>query len=209
MDNNERAARIRVMLQPKPWSAWFDGKDLTEDWSSGNFPLWMKVLAPSRDKALSILEVGSFEGRPAIFWLEFLPNSTLTCVDHFATTKKRDGGDIERRFDANTNVYANRLTKIKNSSASALSRMADEKRRFDLIYIDGCHYRDEVLVDSLLAWQLLEEGGLIIFDDYEHQLERDPAQRPKDAIDCFMGLHVDEITEVSRGYQLIIRKTRE
>jgi hypothetical protein len=85
--------------------------------------------------------------------------------------------------------------------------MVDEKLKFHLIYIDGCHYRDEVLVDSLLSWQLLQSGGLVIFDDYQHQLERDPAQRPKDAIDCFLGLHAGEFTEVSRGYQLIIRKT--
>lgn len=46
----------------------------------------------------------------------------------------------------------------------------------------------------------------MIFDDYLYELERDPAERPKDAIDCFLKLHEGEFEELSRGYQVIVRK---
>ncbi len=194
------------MLSAGPWSEWFKGKEFSEDWSSSYFPMWMKVLGPLRETPLQVLEVGSFEGRSAIFWLEFLRNSTLTCIDHFATTKKRNGADIERRFDSNTAAYAHRIVKMKNTSATGLSRLVDDGKKFDLIYIDGCHFRDAVLIDCLLCWQMLNKEGLIILDDYGHDLQRHRSERPKDGIDCFLQLHAGEFREIARGYQVIIQR---
>lgn len=38
---------------------------------------------------------------------------------------------------------------------------------FDLVYIDGSHLRLDVLSDASMAWRLLREGGVMVFDDYE------------------------------------------
>lgn len=195
------------MLQRTPWSEWFEGKDFTEDWSSASFPLWAKVAAPLKEKASEVLEIGSFEGRSAIFWLEFLPKCRLTCVDHFADTKWRIGGDIERRFDKNLSSYIGRLTALKTPSAVALSSLVQSGKTFDLIYIDGSHYRDNVLIDALLCWKLVNTGGLVIFDDYLLDLERDASERPKDAIDYFLQSHAGEFRELFRGYQIVIQRT--
>ena len=65
-----------------------------------------------------------------------------------------------------------------NSSERA-AELVEAGRSFDLIYIDGSHRRDDVMVDSLLAWSLLREGGFIIFDDYEHELDRSGCRAPK------------------------------
>lgn len=205
-NREQRAARLREMMSAPSRRNWFEGKDFTEDWSSAFFPAWESVLGARAGEPLEILEIGSFEGRSAIFWLEFFPKSRLTCIDHFATTKWREGADIERRFDANLAPYKARLTKIKSRSAAGLSRLAEEGKTFDLVYIDGSHYRDAVLADSLLAWPLVRARGFVIFDDYLHDLERDPAERPKDGIDCFLKLHEGEFEELARGYQLIIRR---
>lgn len=200
-------ARLRQTFESGPWRLWFQGKDFSEDWSSPYFPLWMKVLASAREQPLDVLEIGSFEGRSAIFWLEYLKNCKVTCIDHFATTKKRNGAEMERRFDLNTATYAGRITKIKASSVGALAALIEDRKAFDLIYIDGCHHRDAVFVDAALSWQLVKLNGFIIFDDYAHELERNSAERPKDAIDCFLEWHRDEYTEIARGYQIIIQKT--
>ena len=62
------------------------------------------------------------------------------------------------------------------------------------------------MVDALLAWAILRDGGLIIFDDYLHELERSRSERPKDAIDCFLQFHQDGIRIVSEGYQIVIER---
>src|SRR4029079_10658706 len=85
MDRNETASRLRRMLEVRPWSAWFKGKDFTEDWSSPNFASSTKILSPLRETALDVLEIGSFEGRSTIFWFEFLPKSKPPCVQNFRT----------------------------------------------------------------------------------------------------------------------------
>jgi hypothetical protein len=53
---------------------WFFDKDLTEDWVSHNFELWAELLGGMIGQRLEVLEIGSFEGRSGIFWLEFFPS---------------------------------------------------------------------------------------------------------------------------------------
>ena len=206
MNSIEQAAKFSRVLKLGPWVSWFKDKEFSKDWSTHNFPRWMRVLAPVKEQVFEVLEIGSHEGRSAIFWLRFLPQSKLTCVDPFKTTKNNNGPLIERRFDANTAGFGERLTKIKSSSAMALSEFVEAGRSFDLIYIDGSHRRDDVMVDSLLAWSLLREGGFIIFDDYELKLELAAAERPKDAIDCFLEFHASELEIIARGYQIIVQR---
>ena len=67
---------------------YFRERELTSDWTSPHLPQWEKLLADKVDVAASVLEVGSFEGRSALFFLQYLPKSTITCVDIF-------GGDVE------------------------------------------------------------------------------------------------------------------
>jgi predicted O-methyltransferase YrrM len=57
---------------------------------------------------------------------------------------------------------------IKGDSFSALVKLNQEKKiEFDFIYIDGSHAACDVMSDAVLAWKLLKENGIMIFDDYE------------------------------------------
>lgn len=103
-------------------------------------------------------------------------------------------------------AYGGRLTKMKSSSAAALSQLVDAGRKFDVIFVDGSHDRDNVLIDCLLSWKLLPSGGILILDDYLLDLDRDKSERPKDAIDYFMSLHEGEFQEMARSWQLILQK---
>lgn len=50
-------------------------------------------------------------------------------------------------------------------SSTALPQLADAGPRAGLIYVDGNHRFDDVLVDAILADLLLDEGGLLLLDD--------------------------------------------
>ena len=196
------------------FSTWFQGKALSTDWTSRFFPVWASVLAARREQALDVLEIGSWEGRSAIFFLRYLPSCRLTCIDSFAGSAEhalrlkwsRQLPHIEQRFDANLAEFAGRFEKIKALSSQALTGLVAARRRFDLIYVDGSHNSADVLADAVASWQMLDEGGLIIFDDYEWSFFAEQSDRPKLGIDAFHTRHRGEYRELHRGEQLIVQK---
>jgi len=196
------------------FAQWFKGKSFTTDFASSNFQTWADIFEPIKEQPLSILEIGSWEGRSAIFFLEFFARSRLTCVDTFeggSSERARDPvysqscSDLERRFDLNLSDYGSRSEKVKMRSLPALDKLAESGRLFDLIYIDGSHQRDDVLVDSIMSWRVLAHGGHIIWDDYLYDLDR-PQEAPKQAIDTFLNLNRGGFTLVHSGSQIIIRR---
>lgn len=207
-----REIRLPTDAACPSWAEWFAGKDFSADWTSSHFPSWTAAMAYLSPKA-RILEVGSWEGRSAIFFLRALPESHITCIDTFEggfehrSTKKlaASSSKVESRFDFNLGEFGSRVTKIKASSAVALAGLNAKGARFDLAYIDGSHRRDDVLIDSLLVWPMIEKGGLVIWDDYRWQPKLPLEDRPQQAIDWFVSSRTD-LTVLERAYQVIVRK---
>ena len=77
---------------------------------------------------------------------------------------------------------------------------------FDIIYVDGDHTRAGTLMDSLMCWPILREGGVLIWDDYLWGQELPAADRPQEAVDWFLVQHAKNIEVLHRGYQIAVRK---
>ena len=192
----------------------FAGREFSSDWASGNIPYWVDHLGPHRGEIRRVLEVGTWEGRSAVFFLDFFPEATVTCVDTFGGGIDNHGNPTERveipfiesRFDANVAAFGDRAIKIKSRSLPALDRLAASGERYDLIYVDGSHERDDVMIDSLLCWRLLRPGGFMIFDDYRWSPDKPAAERPAPAIDAFLDWYADDLVELHRRYQVIVRR---
>lgn len=197
-------------------TAWFAGKDFTSDWTSHAIVTFPRILGGLSKRELQVLEVGSWEGRSAILLLELLPLCRLTCIDTFKGPLAYQSGDeahaeaarnAERRFDHNLAAYGDRVEKIKDRSFPALDRLGVLGRKFDVIYIDGSHMRDDVLADSLLAWPLLKSGGLLIWDDYLWRSDEFSSDaRPQEAIDLFLTLHAGDLTVIEHGQQVAAKR---
>lgn len=185
---------------------WYAGKEFTADWFSRNLRHWVPILEMRRGLPVKVLEIGSHEGHSAVFWLEYLPQSSLVCIDIFS-------GEYETRFDRNLAEYGSRVEKIKGNSVIALEEMRQAGRRFDVIYIDGSHKRYDVLCDTILAWALLDIGGLMIWDDYGgnrlYDKSQDMPQKAIQAIDLFCSEFSRCIRVRHQRYQKIIEKTEE
>ena len=54
---------------------------------------------------------------------------------------------------------------IEQYSAFALPSLISKQRKYDLIYVDGSHQFEDVLIDFIFCHELLNIGGLILFDD--------------------------------------------
>jgi predicted O-methyltransferase YrrM len=183
-------------------------RQFTQDWFDNNIPTWtakLRGFAANRPQP-RILEVGSYEGRSTLFLLTHFPTAHITVVDLWSAS----GGErsaIESRFDANVAEHAARITKHRGRSAEVLGRLASGAERFDLIYIDGSHFADDVIVDATLSWSLLNPGGVIIFDDYiwlsRHHDARKSGCR---AINLFLRLMEGEYRILHVAHQIILQK---
>jgi predicted O-methyltransferase YrrM len=195
-------------------TAWEIGKTFSTDWAANHFFNWAELLHPLRRKPVRIIEIGSWEGRSALFFLNYLPHSRMVCIDTF-------GGNVEHhldayfaelapkaegRFDCNLAVLADRVEKIKGSSTSVLPQLGIAGRRFDLAYVDGSHMAADVYSDAVLTWSLMDPGGIVIFDDYEWDMMGEERERPKLGIDTFLAAVAGQYQELGRGYQIIVAK---
>jgi predicted O-methyltransferase YrrM len=216
-----RAARPRRRLPPysaELAATWYDGKAFATDWTSWNFPIWARLLQGYRSGPVQVLEIGSWEGRSALFFVNYLPRARLTCVDTFAggqehreaasrsAANARFLRSIERRFDANTRAFRKRIEKIKAHSVDALAALGVANRRFDVAYIDGGHRAVEVYSDAALAWPLMVRGGMVIFDDYQWDEMPERLDTPKPGIDAFLKSIKGRYRTVHREYQVAIVK---
>lgn len=197
------------------YDAWFKDATFTTDWTTPHFATWEAVLRNRRDRVVDALEVGAWEGRSAIFWLNYFPACRVTCIDTFGGSAEHHAAfpdrlaTIERHFDANVAPYGARVEKIKIPSKDALPLLGVMGRRFDFVYLDGSHRAADVYADACLAWSMVRPGGVLLFDDYTWIDMPDEMDRPKIGIDAFLLSAAGSFRELNRGLQVLIEKTAD
>lgn len=171
----------------------------TYDLVSKHTDNWKQWLAPFSGRPARALEIGSFEGRSAIWFCENIlthADARLVCVDTFQWM------DARARFESNTSE-AGITSKLEVMQISSRWLQLPEAS-LDFAYIDGNHEKMRVLLDALLVWRSLKPGGVMIFDDY--LLNRDGQTQVKTAVDAFLRVAADELQIIAQGYQVAVRK---
>lgn len=187
----------------------------TRDWISPSAPYLHRVFKKYEmfNKSLNILEIGSWEGISSLFMLTVLPNSRITAVDTWEGGDEHAGWEtlskIEINFDSNLKKYSDRITKFKGTSYSFFQTCEKSRNQFDLIYIDGSHYVDDVICDAIKSFEQLKIGGILIFDDYIWGHYKNPIDNPAGAINSFLKLKAGSYELLSVGNEIIIKKTRD
>lgn len=181
----------------------------TSDWFTHNIPHWNNILQEMKGKpGLTYLEIGPYEGRSFLWVMDNIlthPSSRAIAIDTF---DKIFDSDPEQVFRENLrrSGHTAKVTVIKGYSQE---KMRDLRlNSIDLIYIDGDHRGKGVLQDAILAWDLLKEDGLLIFDDYKLDYELPMEMRPEFSLDVLQALFWKEMTVLVNDYQLIVRKTK-
>ena len=108
----------------------------------------------------------------------------------------------------NVSPYKHRITKFKGTSYQYFNNNF-ESEKFDLIYIDGSHHSDDVMLDAIRAFQMLKVNGLIIFDDYFWNYYSRIQDNASGAINSFVRLKRNQLEVICFDYQLILRKTEK
>lgn len=141
----------------------------TVDWFDGNIPKWTQLFKDFGDKqSLKCLEIGSLEGRSALWMLNNVKNlESITCVDTFEGSIEHDDNlknGLYDRFMENIKPYGDKVIVKRGLSKDVLKTL--NTNEYDFIYVDGSHEAHDVLFDAVLAFDILKIGGIMIFDDY-------------------------------------------
>ena len=180
-------------------------------------------------KELHILEIGSFEGKSTVWFLEnFLQNknSTITCVDPWMNYsqdqdslnsyfKEENEWDLTKR--KTKEIFLHNIVESGDSSKviirqgfsdKVLPCLITEQKMYDIIFIDGNHTAPYVMMDSVMSWPLLKKDGIMIFDDYAWGLHKPTTLRPKESVDYFILSFSDYIKEIYCNDQRVIKKIK-
>jgi lipopolysaccharide biosynthesis glycosyltransferase/predicted O-methyltransferase YrrM len=190
----------------------------TQDWFSFNIPAWQDMFHLVLSKAPRVLEIGSWEGRSAVFLLTTLcaTGGELVCIDHFDLMGTAEGRERYRKLTHNLALTGRPARVLPQFSVPALCTLLREEMNkdyeagFDWIYIDGSHRSDDTLLDAELAWRLARPGCIFILDDYNWaEQPLDSPHHPRRGIDAFLAVHKGEYERLSTNpeqYQMVLQK---
>ena len=200
--------------------------DFTQNWFSYQRPVHEKILSKLVGP-LRILEIGAYEGNATTWFLDNHMDhaeSSITCIDPFDTSDSTTPvtSVTESRFRDNVSKTGkdHKVLHLKNTSTEALTAMVVASvpgftgtisklpNSFNYIIIDGSHLAKDVLTDAMLAFEILEAGGIMFFDDYlgGDEIVRKTLASPHLAINAFLSIYKDRITVLHKEYHVVVFK---
>ena len=181
----------------------------TERWTDRLRELCELVYGDTRDQVTRVLEIGAWEGRSTAFLATFFPNAGIATIDTFEGSDEQPADrlpSVEERFDRNTSRFGDRIARYKGPSSGHLARLLDAKQTFDMAFIDGSHFADDVWVDAYYSWAMLRTRGLLVWDDYLWDEYANGLANPRLAIHRFLDVHAGEYEVVFAESLVAIRK---
>jgi predicted O-methyltransferase YrrM len=158
-------ARLRSMYSGEP-QAGSDGKKYAIDAVTRISPeagMWLYRLC-RQDAAERTLEIGCAYGFSTLYFLAAL--SQNPCAIHTAIDPWERGAWCGIGAQNAKAVRAEKLFRlIEEKSILAIPRLATTGTLFDVVFIDGNHRFDDVLIDFTLSADVCKIGGHIVLDD--------------------------------------------
>jgi SAM-dependent methyltransferase len=193
------------------------GLEFTYDGVSANIPSLAPLLqdfAGRSDEAIRYLEIGAYEGRNLAFLDWLLPGRLeVLAIDPWfdeALNPDENYRSIEARCRRNIARMGHKAVEIRRGfSSDELPKLRASNARFDLIYVDGSHAALDVLIDLSFAAALLVPGGMMILDDYWHDVAEIGGPGVKQAVDRFLAVFARYFRVAGAYRQVVLVKTDE
>ena len=197
----------------------------THDWFSRHIPSWEKLFPRVTSCPPRALEIGSWEGRSAVYTLNNLcaKGGSIVCIDYFDALTTEHGRAHHDKLVHNLRVTGKPHRVMVDCSTPALMQLLEEtalaaddesERGYDWIYVDGSHEAANTFLDAELAWRMARKGAIMVFDDYRwKRKDSDSPHHPRRGIDAFMMLRKGEyeilVGAEDEDYQMVLRKTSD
>ena len=189
------------------------GTEFTADWFTGNIPFWVDAFqslpVSKSNTCLRILEIGSFEGRSALFFISMFDRVLIDCVDSWLGSDEHGAEEqldtLHDRFVQNTRVYSSSITTHRMTSAEFF--IVSDHSDYDLVYVDGSHRASDVLLDLVEGFNRLKIGGILMIDDYLWKHYDNRYDNPCIAVNTFCRVYRTKFRFLRVGYQVYVQKT--
>jgi predicted O-methyltransferase YrrM len=126
---------------------------LTDKTISGLEDVYKCLLSPYKDKDITMLEIGVWNGGSMLMYEKMLPKAKIYGIDI-----------LERPECLAKSKVITRVMRQENNLA--LGMLALEAGGFDVIIDDGCHFTAETKSAFDTLWQHLKPGGIYIIEDW-------------------------------------------
>lgn len=191
----------------------------TNDLPAGEKKIFLNVLQyfnqtyPKKEK-INVLEIGTYAGVSLINIINSIPNSHGIGVDMWSSYNENnllenmDALGVEKSFYKNVSTFglSDRITGIKSDSTDALTGFIKSEKIFDFIYVDGSHLLLDCYSDLVLAWIVLEKGGILAVDDYTYKFDCNLLDSPFEAVNHFLKRYEGKYTILYKGYRVFLQK---
>ena len=142
-------------------------------------PVYEKLLAPYRETALNVLEIGIFNGASIRMWAEYFTKANIYGID-CSITPHGGMANLEplvreatlNRFRKNNKFeYNEALARVDIYILDAENQEDVSKCfkdiKFDVIIEDANHSLEQQVILSAIWWDYLNEGGVYVIEDVQ------------------------------------------
>ena len=161
------------------------------------------------------IELGVFEGETTFNIANLLvsrnPKYKHYAIDPFTASEnlKQDVVDKAKKQFISNMLEFPQVELIEKSSFDGLLELHQRGIKADFIYVDGSHFAKDVLSDAVFGFELLNLGGVMLFDDAVSWRYGEHIQdSPKIAVDSFIQCNWNrlQVLEMPGGYQTAIKR---
>lgn len=191
--------------------------------TTGQLPNWFAndglpnfathLITEFKDKPTRFLQIGAYTGDASLWLAQNVlthQDSVLVDVDTWEGSDEpshheMNWGTVEAVYDAKTKYFqqSRKIVKFKGTSDWFFK---NNREVYDFIYIDGDHTSYGVIKDAVSAYECLNVGGILAFDDYQWSAGLGANKEPRMAIDAFSSIYQDRVSPLLVGYQAWFRK---
>jgi hypothetical protein len=161
------------------------------------------------------IEIGVFEGETTFNITNMLsernPDYKHYAIDPFCASEnlRQEVLDDTKLAFKNNMLEFPQVELIEKNSFEGLLEMHQRGIKADFIYVDGSHFAKDVLSDAVFGFELLNIGGVMLFDDAVSWRYGEYIQdSPKVAVDAFIQCNWNRllVLEMPNGYQTAIKR---
>lgn len=182
---------------------------------------WDKNILYLQKSSIKILDIGIGNGETMEKFSQVFLEHNKESVYYGIKTNKKDfksetlldtlpQDDLKLNDRKNKSLASDRILITEETSNLEsnviLSNFLKESLTFDVIYVNSSYYSKDILLDSLIAFKLLKNNGIMIFNNYLWEKTDDKVYTPKPSIDIILNIYKNEIDVLYLGYQVIIKK---
>lgn len=163
------------------------------------------------------IEIGAFEGNTTFNMAKLLTEKNASykhyVIDPYTASENLTQETVDKakaQFISNMEGFP-QVELIEKNSFDGLIELKNRGVKADFIYVDGSHFAKDVLADAVLGFEILNVGGVMLFDDAVSWRYGEAIQdSPKIAIDSFIACNWNrlKVLEMPNGYQIGISKER-